>query len=116
VGYRRLDDYGLQLEQVDASFYWPVLRRFALFARGYYDVEENTEVDLFGGVEYNDCCWRVRLVGRRYLTAPASGLIEDARTDTGVFVQVVFKGLAGFGGRIDSLLENGIYGFAPEDT
>jgi LPS-assembly protein len=115
VGFRRLYDYGVELRQIDASFYFPWLRRLALLGRAYYDFEVNTEMDVFGGVEYNDCCWRLRLVGRRFLQVPSSGRIEDGEMESGVFLQIVFKGLAGFGGKIDRMIEKGIVGFQPED-
>jgi LPS-assembly protein len=115
LGFRRLVDYGLRVRQLDASAYWPVARRLAVFGRWYYDFESDREVEMFGGIEYNDCCWNVRFVGRKFLAAPSSALIDDTRSDSGVFLQVVFKGLAGFGGRIDRLLESGIRGFDPEE-
>lgn len=116
VGFRRLDDYGMRLRQVDTSFYWPVLRHFAFFGRWYYDFETDRDVELFGGIEYNDCCWQVRVVGRRFLSAPGSALVDDTEEDAGVYLQIVFKGLAGIGGRIDGLMENGIRGFVPEEN
>jgi LPS-assembly protein len=93
-----------------------VLRHFAFFGRWYYDFETDRDVELFGGIEYNDCCWQVRVVGRRFLSAPGSALVDDTEEDAGVYLQIVFKGLAGIGGRIDSLMENGIRGFVPEEN
>ena len=64
-----------------------------------------------GGIEYNDCCWQLRLIARRYLDNPSTRSFEDIDVDEGVFLQVVFKGLAGFGNRIESVMERGIHGY-----
>ena len=42
-------------------------------------------------------------------------IVEEAIDDEGVVVQVVFRGLAGFGDKVDSLLRRGIRGYRPED-
>jgi LPS-assembly protein len=86
-----------------------------LLGRWNYDIQKSRTIETFGGVEFNDCCWQIRLVGRQFLSDPASLAIDDTESDRGVFLQVVLKGLAGLGGRIDTLLENGIRGYTPEE-
>jgi LPS-assembly protein len=66
------------------------------------------------GLEYSDCCWQLRLVGRRFLSQPGNVTTSDPKTDKGIYLQIVFKGLAGLGGRIDSLMESGIPGYRAE--
>ena len=115
LGYRSLGNEDGDLDQFETSVYWPVLSHFALLGRWYYDVKKNEEVELFGGIEYESCCWQIRLVGRRFVSEPGSALVDRTQSDSAVLVQVVLKGLAGIGGRIDSLMENGIRGYQPED-
>ncbi len=45
----------------------------------------------------------------------ANGLAANAESDKGMFFQIVFKGLAGFGGRIDSIMHSGIPGYVAEE-
>ena len=70
-------------------------------------------VEAFGGVELDGCCYRLRLLGRRYLKNALSPL--RSTPEKGIFFQIVLKGLAGFGGNLDKVLENGIPGYRGED-
>ena len=54
------------------------------------------------------------MVGRRFIDSPSAALIDDTEAEIGAFVQVVFKGLAGVGTRMESLLERSIRGYRPE--
>lgn len=106
VGYRTR---GNDIAQADANFIWPVTPAVAVVGRYFYDLEEEEIVEAFGGVQYDDCCWRLRLVGRQYRRPFDS--VDNVDTETGVFVEVVMKGLAGFDGGLESILEDGIYGY-----
>jgi LPS-assembly protein len=113
IGYRRLD--GPLLKQSDISAYWPVARHWSLIGRFNYDYVEHRTIDAFYGLEYNDCCWQIRLFGRNFLVQADNRIAADAESDKGLFFQIVFKGLAGFGGRIDSIMHTGIPGYTAED-
>ena len=107
----RSRDLSTNISQLDVSAYWAVGKRWNLIGRYNYDLEFNRTIETFGGLEYNDCCWRLRILVRQYIDNPSNRSIEDLDTDTGIFLQVVFKGLAGFGSKIDNIMENGIRGF-----
>ncbi|MEE4300025.1 MAG: LPS-assembly protein LptD [Pseudomonadales bacterium] len=106
VAYRTRGD---GIDQADVSFSWPFRPNMALIARYFYDIEREEVLEALAGVQYDDCCWRLRLVGRQFLR-PTQGL-ELADEETGIFVEVVMKGLAGFDSGLGSVLEQGIYGF-----
>jgi len=110
LGYRSRD-LATDISQLDISAYWAVGKRWNIIARYNYDLEFNRTIETFGGLEYNDCCWRLRILVRQYVDNPSNRPIEDLDTDRGIFFQVVFKGLAGFGSKIDNIMENGIRGF-----
>ena len=112
VGYRyRSDD---DVDQTDVSFIWPVSTRYSLIGRWNYDVESGRTIEGLGGIEYNNCCWQVRVVGRRFIDSPSAREIVDTEAEIGAFVQVVFKGLAGVGTKIESLLEKSVRGYRSE--
>ena len=106
VGYRKRGD---DLTQLDAGIVWPLSNQVSMLGRYFYDMEENRSLETFGGLQYDDCCWRLRLVGRQF-RRPSQGLSET-ETELGVFVEVVMKGLAGFDGGLNSILERGIRGY-----
>lgn len=114
AGYRnrRIGD----LDQLDLSVRWPINRKWGLMGRFNYDLENNRTIDGFAGLEYNDCCWQFRILARRFIENPSNQLVTETRNDDGVFVQFVFKGLAGVGTRLDTLLERGIRGFRSDDV
>ena len=109
LGYRNrvLQD----IDQTDVSFYWPVSTRYALYGRWNHDLVSGRMIEGIAGIEYNDCCWRIRLLWRRFLDQPAARSFENVDADEGVFLQIVLKGLAGLGGRMDTMLERGIRGY-----
>ena len=110
LGYRSRD-LNQDINQADISTHWALSRHWSVIGRFNYDLEFNRTIETFGGLEYNDCCWQIRLLARMYIDNPTNRSIEDLDTDRGIFFQIVFKGLAGFGGKIDNILENGIRGF-----
>lgn len=113
VGFRNRFDQ--DIEQTDLSLYWPVTKHIAIMGRWNYDLVSGRTIEGFGGLEYSDCCLQVRLVARHFLDSPSAANFENIDSDDGVFLQVVFKGLAGFGTRVESVLERGIRGYrSPE--
>ena len=104
------------MEQTDASVYWPVAERFGVIGRWKYDLVSNRTIEGLAGIEYNDCCWQLRLVARHYLDAPTARDFEDIDADKGIFLQIVFKGMAGVGGTLESIMQRGIRGYQPESN
>ncbi len=106
------------IRQVDISAFVPVAGNFNLVGRWNHDFTNSRELDVFAGFEYNSCCWRASLVARRWLDRRDDVLRpeENLTVSNGIFFQIQFKGLAGSGGRVDSMLNNGIYGYGSEEN
>lgn len=106
-------------EQAHFSTYFPVGRNWSLFAGMNYSIEANTSVEDMFGVEYDSCCWKVRLLHLRYYdTAPGQsndfndpGLQREDSTQ----VQIVLKGMGGFGSRASSIMKDMIRGFTDSE-
>ena len=116
VGFRR--DRFSNVEQTDISLYWPLTKRLAIFGRWNQDLISNRTIEGLGGLEYSDCCLQVRLMARRFLDSRSANFatnFEELDGDDGIFLQIVFKGLAGFGNKVESVLERGIRGYRPPD-
>ena len=102
-------------EQINTSAYMPINDNWSAFGAVRYSLEIGSSVEDMIGVEYDGCCWRVRLIYMSYL---------DALRDVDVFIpepeltrdrafqfQFVLKGLGGFGNRVDNLMQDMIRGF-----
>ncbi len=114
LGYRkRLSD---DIQQSDVSIYWPISRHYAFMGRWNYDFVSGRTIEGFGGVEYNDCCWQIRLMARRFLNSPSGSNLDSVQAEKGILLQIVFRGLAGFGDKMESVLQHGIRGYRTETT
>ncbi|MDY6946143.1 MAG: LPS-assembly protein LptD [Pseudomonadota bacterium] len=133
IGYRFRRD---RLEQVDGSVAWPISRDWSLYARMVYSLEDSAidetapvdptlppgntvarrdeqgVIDQFAGLEYRSCCWRFRVVARRYVSDRSGDL------DTSVLLQLELNGLSNVGVGANTFLERSIRGYSidpPED-
>ena len=93
------------VEQADISLRWPVSDRLAMVGRWNYSLQRNRALETILGLEYESCCWGARVVGRRFLRN------SQGEFETGVFMQVQFRGLGGFGQDPSGLLRRGISGY-----
>ncbi|MBQ0720068.1 MAG: LPS-assembly protein LptD [Gammaproteobacteria bacterium] len=109
------EEFDADIEQADLSAYLPIGRRWSLIGRWNQDLTNSRELEVFGGVEYNSCCWRAAIIARHWLDRDDDLLIpeEELEYDDGIFFQIQLKGLAGTGGTLDSILSDGIYGYEP---
>jgi LPS-assembly protein len=104
------------ISQSDVSFSYPIYDNWSAIGRWQYSLLYNSTQESFFGVEKENCCWRFRVVGRRYinnLNVYYNGEVPDAQgvSQTGVFFQVELKGLTGMGEKLDTFLEQNIYGY-----
>ncbi|MEM7280182.1 MAG: LPS assembly protein LptD [Pseudomonadota bacterium] len=106
LGYRFRDD---ELEQSDISFAWPIKNSWRLVGRWNFSIRDSQTLDRLIGVEYERCCWGLRLVSRRFITT------RTGESDTSLLLQLELKGLTSVGQRADSFLENGILGYRPQN-
>lgn len=83
------------LNQVTASYAWPFNDRWSTLGAYSYNVSKQYEMMSLLGLQYDSCCWGVRLIGGRTfrnLTTAAS-----AQYTNSVFLQVFLKGLGSVG-------------------
>lgn len=110
---------GKELNQLDASVIWPLTNQWSVIARSNYDFHYNLELDTFAGLEYNDCCYRVRLMIRRWLNFDyTADFLERVSGDDyrqGVFVDIQLKGLGSISERVGKLLDRAIIGFSERE-
>ena len=110
-GYRKIANLSYRYlkgeqNQIDASILWPLSPAWHVVGRWYYDIGDSQKLETLAGIEYDSCCWGVRFVTREYVDS-------DSKTNNRVYMaQIVLKGLATFGSKIESVLEDGILGYS----
>ncbi|KAA6181877.1 LPS assembly protein LptD [Thiohalocapsa marina] len=92
-------------EDTDLSFRLPFGARAEVVGRWLYSLRHDETMDAFAGVEFGECCWRVRVLGRKLKRQPD----EDASSS--VMVQFELAGLSTIGNPIGKFLEREIYGY-----
>lgn len=102
-------------EQATASLYYPINDTWSVFGAYEYSLEASEVVESMAGFEYDDCCWRVRLLYMRYVDTLVGDVVDfrdpNLERESSFQIQVVLKGMGGFGGRVDELLTDMIRGF-----
>ena len=98
------------LEQSDFSMLLPVNDNWRAAVRWNYDLVEKRNLELLAGLEYDTCCWKLRLAGRRY----SQNTDEDYNNS--IELQLVLKGLGQIGAPLGELLERGVRGYDDRDS
>jgi len=107
------------LDQVDLAFHLPVYGQWSLIGRANYDFTYEEELDTFLGLEYNDCCYRFRILARRWLdfdyTPSFLETVESGDYDQSIIFDFQLKGLGSINRRVTDLLEQAIPGYGVRD-
>jgi LPS-assembly protein len=94
------------LEQGDVSWTWPLSQQWNFVGRYNYSLRDQELLEQLVGLEYESCCWGLRLVSRRYLST------RDGTRDSSIGLQLVLKGMTSIGTAADTMLEHGILGYS----
>jgi len=97
------------LEQSDISMVLPINEHWRAVTRWNYDLQEKRDLEQLAGVEYDTCCWKLRLAGRRY------NKNADEDYNNSLELQLVLKGLGQIGSPLGELLARSIQGYDSRD-
>ena len=89
-GYRFRRD---RVDQIDVRGRYPLTRNLNVISRLGYSFEDDTVLELLGGLEYESCCWAVRASVRRYIRD------RESEKRTAFFLELHLKGLGSLGRR-----------------
>lgn len=103
VGYRFRRG---SLEQWDASVAWPVTDTWTTYGGMTYSLKDEATINQFAGLEYRSCCWKARIVARKYVSS------RTGETDSDVQLQLELNGLASLVPGVDAFLERSIRGYS----
>jgi LPS-assembly protein len=95
-----------RLEQVDASFAWPISHAWRAIGRWNYSLREDSTLEAFGGFEWEGCCIAARLIARHYVRN------REGEKNNAIYFELELKGLASLGRRSGEFLERAILGYS----
>ena len=105
LGYRFRQDL---LEQGNISWSWPLSESWNFLGHYNYSLRDNKSLEQFYGLEYESCCWGIRMVYRQYVST------RDGQEDNSFGIQFILKGMTSIGTNANKLLERGILGYSSE--
>ncbi len=106
LGYR-YDNPGI--DQAELSGLLPVDEAWSLVGRWVFDFETDRSLETLGGIEYESCCWRARVLARHSVdnhSTSATLVTEDS-----VVFEIELKGLGSLGEKISTELSQVIPGY-----
>jgi len=99
------------IAQGDMSFAWGVADNLKLFGRWNYDFKNNTnntdsgdDIETLAGLEYESCCWKARLMQRRYKIG-----VEEYEKE--IQFQIMLKGFTDVGTPLGDTISSSIKGY-----
>lgn len=90
--------------QSDAVMLWPLATHWRMIGRWNYDLENEMTLDSIGGLEYESCCWTVRMIAR----ASRNTILDEL--DHSYMVNLELKGLGTLGQRLEDAVGSDILG------
>lgn len=106
------DSHENNLSQSDLSAVWPLSPQWKTFSRWNYNISQGHNQNVLGGLEYDTCCWAIRLVGAHAFNYLDAADNNSPRYQDSIYLQFAFVGL----GNVDTnnaagLLRTGIPGY-----
>lgn len=83
------------LHQISTSFAWPLNEKWSALGAYNYNISKKYEMLSFLGIQYDTCCWAIRLIGGRSFQSLSSSL--HPQYNNNVYLQVQLKGLGSMG-------------------
>ncbi len=116
IGYRFFrdpNDSADNLEQSDISFAWPFAKNYSLLSRWNYSLTDKRDIETLIGVQYESCCWALRIVSQRYIRSNAD--ITEDPYKTSIMLQFVLKGFGSISDKqATNTLKYAILGYQPD--
>lgn len=101
-------------EQGDISFAYGINDRLNILGRWNYDFKNNSnaenagDIETLAGLEYESCCWKARLVQRRYK-------VDTEIYEKDIQFQIMLKGFTDVGTPLGDLIADSIKGYMDEE-
>lgn len=80
------------LHQATLAYAWPLNDKWSTLGAYSYNISQKYNMMSFGGVQYDTCCWALRLLGGHTFKSLAPGALTPTYNNN-VYFQVLLKGL-----------------------
>ena len=95
---------------------WPISPQWRIIARWNQDLIRDRVVEALAGLEYQSCCWSIRLAARRWVNDADIFSADKVEEKDGMYLQIQLKGLAGIGQSLEGLLQDSIIGYQEQSN
>jgi LPS-assembly protein len=116
LGYRfrrNFADESKNLEQTNINFSWPLSRQYSLLGKWNYSITEQRDIEVLFGIEYESCCWAMRIVSQRYLQNTTDPNADPYNSS--LMFQLILKGLGSVAHKqTTDVLKRAILGYQSE--
>ena len=108
---------GSSLEQASVLANFAISKDWAFVGRFTEDVKQSRSLENYAGIQYESCCWAIRIAYHRYINSNLSddGLFNENRHEfnSGFVLQFIIKGLNGKQGAIGTqeMFDSSIFGY-----
>ncbi|WP_137222575.1 LPS assembly protein LptD [Shewanella sp. MEBiC00475] len=105
----------VDISQAGMRTSWPISDNLYFVGNYYYDLNKSRNIETYTGVQYESCCWALRLsyhyrIKTNYDDDTSQTAMEEF--DSGVYLNFVIKGLGGSGPLgVDDMLDEGLFNY-----
>lgn len=113
---RGLTGTATDVEQIGTLGTWQLSSNWSVAGHWYRDLRNSATLDANLGVQYESCCWAVRVsayrrIDRNFEDIQAGQTLTPAPFDNGISVQFVITGLSADRTGLAGMLQQGIFGY-----
>lgn len=83
------------LNQISFSYAWPFNEKWSSLGAYNYNISKQYEMMSFIGIQYDSCCWAVRLIGGRVFQS--LNTLAEPKYNNNIYFQILLKGLGSVG-------------------
>ncbi|MGQ4277030.1 LPS-assembly protein LptD [Pseudidiomarina sp. E22-M8] len=104
------------IEQLGLQTVYQLNTKWQFASNWYYDLQQKRTNDALLALQYNDCCWAVRVsayrrINRNLELQQFDPLLGEPEFDNGVSIQFIIKGLGSDNGNLLELIEQSLFGY-----
>jgi len=80
------------LNQATAAYAWPLSEKWGSLAAYSYNISNGYAMMMLGGVQYDSCCWALRVLGGRTFQSLEPQTLQP-QYNNNIYLQILLKGL-----------------------